>query len=88
MASDAKNGMDCFMGPEDDAGIQFEDFITAVAVWGWMRAGDQPTVREVGDSFNVTDQVVINAVKAHPWMFLEGDEDDDPTELKIGYDGE
>lgn len=48
MASDAKNGMDCFMGPEDDAGIQFEDFITAVAVWGWMRAGDQPTVREVG----------------------------------------
>lgn len=36
-----KNGMDCSIGQEDNAGIQFEDFITAVAVWGWMRAGDQ-----------------------------------------------
>jgi hypothetical protein len=84
----SKNDMGFFMDDEDDAGIEFEDFVKAIGVWGWMRAGGQPTVREVGDSFNVTDQVIINAVKAHPWMYLEGDESDDPVELKIGYDGE
>lgn len=83
-----RQGMDCFMGPGDEAGIQFEDFVIAVSTWAWMRPGGQPTVREVSDSFGVTDQVVLNAVKRHPWMFLEGEDDDDPIELKIGFDGE
>lgn len=83
-----KKTMDFFMGPEDDAGIQFEDFIIAVSVWGWMRPGGPPTVREAADQFNVVDQVIINAVKHHPWMFLAGDESDDPITLKIDFDGE
>lgn len=88
MAEETKEGMDFFMSPEDEAGIPFEDFITALAVWGWMRPGGQPTVREAGNIFNVSDQVIINAVKAHPWLFFSGDEDDDPTELKIEFEGE
>lgn len=83
-----KETMDFFMGPEDHAGIQFEDFVTAVSVWAWMRPGDQPTVRETADQFGVTDQVILNAVKRHPWMFLGGEDDDDPTEIKIEFDGE
>lgn len=86
--TDTKETMAFFMGPEDDAGIQWEDFVTAVATWGWMRPGGQPTVREAADQFGVVDQVIINAVKRHPWMFLAGEDDDDPTELKIEYDGE
>jgi hypothetical protein len=74
--------MGFFMGVDDAAGIQFEDFVTALAVWGWMRPGGQPTVREAAEQFNVIDQVVINAVKRHPWMFLAGEDDDDPTTLK------
>jgi len=80
--------MDYFMGPEDEAGIDFEDFVIALSVWGWMRPGGQPTVREAADTFGVTDQVILNAVKRHYWMYLEGEEDDDPTTLKIGWDGE
>jgi len=88
MMSETKETMNFFMGPEDDAGIQFEDFVTAIAVWGWMRPGGQPTVREAADAFGVVDQVVLNAVKQHPWMFLAGEDSDDPTELKIDFDGE
>lgn len=83
-----KETMNFFMGRDDEAGIQFEDFVTALAVWGWMRPGGQPTVREAADQFNVVDQVILNAVKRHPWMFLAGEDDDDPTKLKIDFDGE
>jgi hypothetical protein len=83
-----KETMAFFMGPDDLAGIQFEDLVIAVATWGWMRPGGQPTVREAADAFGVVDQVIINAVKRHPWMFLAGEDDDDPTELKIEFDGE
>lgn len=83
-----RHGMDFFMGPDDDAGIQFEDFIIALSTWGWMRPGGQPTVREAADQFGVTDQVILNAINQHPWMYLEGDKGDDPVSLKIGYDGE
>jgi hypothetical protein len=86
--ADTKKTMDFFMSPDDYVGIQFEDFIIAVATWGWMRPGNQPTVREAAEQFGVVDQVIVNAVKRHPWMFLSGEDCADPTTIKIEFDGE
>lgn len=84
----SKESMSYFRTNDEDTGVSFDEFVCALGVWSYMHAGDQPTVREAGDTFNVTDQVVISALKAHPWLFLAGQETDDPTTLKIDLDGE
>jgi hypothetical protein len=53
-----------------------------------MRHGDkQVTVRQAGDEFGVTDDVIRNAVEGHYWMLLGGPKDD-PTKQYIDHDGE
>jgi hypothetical protein len=72
----------------DEAGIPWDNFVTALQVWSFMRPGDkQATVREAADEFGVTDEVIQMAVKQHYWMFLCG-ADDDPTKQYIDHDGE
>lgn len=70
----------------DDAGVPWDDFLRAVHVWSWMRAGGQVTVRQAANEFQVTDDVIRMVVSQHPWMFLEGG--DDPEHQVIGHDGD
>lgn len=85
--SRAPAGMDYFADPDAEAGILFEDFITALQVWSWMRPSETPaTVREAAQQFGVTDAVIQNAVRSSAWMALEGP-NDDPTKQVIEHDG-
>lgn len=84
-----KYGRDFFLdeNSDEDAGIPWENFMTALQVWSFMRPSDtQATIREAADEFDVTDDVVRMAVDEHPWMFLGGP-DDDPTKQYIDHDG-
>lgn len=73
---------------EETAGIPWDNFVTALQVWSWMRPGDkQATVREAADQFGTTDDVIRMAVKQHHWMFLDGP-DDEPTKQFIDHEGE
>lgn len=83
-----KYGRDFFIDEEGEAGIPWDNFVTALQVWSFMRPGyKQATVREAGDQFDVTDDVIRMAVKEHYWMFLAGP-DDDATKQYIDHDGE
>lgn len=71
-----------------EAGVLWEQFITALQVWTWMRdSNTATTVSEAAEEFQVTPEVVRAAVKECAWMFLEGP-DDDPTKQHIEHDGE
>lgn len=71
----------------DEAGVRWEDFITALAVWWCLAPSKTPhTVRSAAETFDVTHDVIRAAVKQHYWMFLTGS-DDDP-EQRIEMDGE
>ncbi len=86
----SKLGRDFFLDDdsEETAGIPWDNFVTALQVWSFMRPGDtQATVREAADQFGVTDNVIRQAVSGHPWMFLFGP-NDDPTKQIIDHDGE
>lgn len=77
-----------FIGDDGEAGIPWSNFLTALQVWSFMHPGDlRRTVRQASDEFDVTDAVIVEAVKEHPWMLLEGP-DDDPTKQFIDHDGE
>lgn len=80
---------DFFELDEDDCGIPFESFVTALSVWAAMQdeKGAVPTVRQAADEFHVTDSVIRQAVDDHYWMFITGP-DDDPTKQRIEHDGE
>lgn len=80
--------MGYFADPDDDAGILFDDFITALSVWAWMRPGPKPvSVREAAVAFGVTDEVIRKAADGHAWMSVIGS-DNDATKQFIDYDGE
>ena len=88
LGNNGKLGRDFFIDEGDEAGIPWDNFVTALQVWSFMRPGDkQATVREAGDQFDVTDEVIRAAVKEHYWMFLVGP-DDDATKQYIDHDGE
>lgn len=84
-----KLGRDFFTDEDSsEAGIPWDNFVTALQVWSFMRPGDkQATVREAADQFDVTDDVIRMAVSQHHWMFLGGP-DDDPTKQYIDHEGE
>ena len=83
-----KLGRDFFKTDDDEAGIPWDNFITALQVWSFMSHGDkQVTVRQAADEFGVTDDVIRAAVDEHYWMFLGGPEDD-PTKQYIDHEGE
>ena len=73
---------------EEGCGIEWDEFMRALSVWAWMRAsnGRSTSVRFAAEEFNVTDQTVLAAVDAHPWMLLSGP-GDDPTKQLIEHDG-
>lgn len=72
----------------DGVGIPFENFQTAVQVWSFMQAVDQPqTVADAAALFQVKPAVIVKAVEEHPWMYLNGP-DDDYSKMIIEHDGE
>lgn len=84
----APAGMEYFAACDEEVGVLFEDFVTALHVWSWMRPCDQPvTVREAADAFGVTYEVIRNAVETSAWMLLQGS-DDDLCRQVIDHDGE
>lgn len=84
-----KYDRDFFIDDDDDeTGIPWNNFVTALQVWSFMRPGNnQATVREAADQFGVADDVIRQAVDEHAWMFLGGP-DDDPTKQYIDHEGE
>lgn len=89
MATHEKMRRDFFVdGDSGEAGIPWDNFVTALQVWSFMRPGEkQATVREAAEQFGVTDDVIRQACMGHPWMFLAGP-GDDPTKQYIDHDGE
>jgi alpha-amylase/alpha-mannosidase (GH57 family) len=86
-ANPTKVGREFFMKEDDEAGIPWDNFVTALQVWSFMRPGaKQATVREAADQFGVTDEVVQQAVEAAYWMSLGGPSDD-PTKQYIDHEG-
>ena len=82
----AKYGREFFIAPNsDDAGIPWDNFVTAVQVWSFMRG--RTTVREAADAFNVADQIIRDAAADHYWMALIGP-DDDATKQFIEHEGD
>lgn len=64
-------------------------FARAVQVWAVLNAPrlGEASVAAAAAAFNVEPGRVIEAVDWHPWMFLDGP-DDDYTRLTIQHEGE
>jgi hypothetical protein len=74
-----------FEADPDEAGIHFDDFCTALAVWTGLQ-DDAPTVATAMQIFNVTIDVIKKAVDANYWMFIGGSPDA-PLSQTIEQDG-
>lgn len=71
----------------DEAGVNDQQFETAVQVWTWMQNSEkQLTVAQAAAAFNTTPAIIRKCVKTSTWMYLDGAEDD--AEQSIGHDGE
>lgn len=68
-------------------GIQ--TFGNAIQVWAILNseAGRPSTVAAAAEAFSVAPRMVLEAVAAHYWMYLEGP-DDDYTKMRIEHEGE
>lgn len=62
-------------------------FGNAVQVWSITQNHTPVTVAEAAAAFNVAPSMIVAAVKAHPWMFLEGQEGDF-SKMTIEHEGE
>lgn len=62
------------------------DVANAIQIWAIFNGGPV-TVRQAGDTFNLDDAQVRQAVEAHAWMYLAGPSDD-PTRQTIEHEGE
>jgi len=80
-----KQDMSVFGLDKDGAGIEFVDFIEALVTL--ITLGGGRSVREIGEMFDVTDDVVRRAVDESHWLFVLGP-DDDPTKQMVEVDGE
>ena len=80
-----KQDMSVFGLDEDGVGIAFVDFVDAVV--NLIALGGPRSIRDIGDLFSVTDDVVRRAVDDSHWLFVLGP-DDDPTKQMIEADGE
>lgn len=73
---------------KDDCGVFFSDFVTAVGIWRYMNPSGT-TVAAAALMFNTTPAIVRLAVAEHPYLFAAWDDDeDDPAEQLIDFDGE
>ncbi|MEX2629526.1 MAG: hypothetical protein WD341_06260 [Tistlia sp.] len=61
-------------------------FANAVQVWA-LEQRRTVTVRDAAEVFNCPDAMICEAIEDHPWMFVEGP-DDDPTKQTIEHEGE
>lgn len=83
-----KLGRDFFAADDETAGIPWDNFVTALQVWSFMRPGSQRVlVRQAADEFGVAENVIRAAVDEHYWMFLGGPEDE-PAKQYIDHEGE
>jgi len=80
-----KQDMSVFGLDEDGCGTEFGDFTEALSTL--IALGGGRSVREIGELFNVTDDVVRKAVDSDHWLYVLGP-DDDPTKQMIEADGE
>lgn len=84
----APYGMDVFQADPDEAGIHFDEFVSALQIWcvlNWTEA-TPVTVRRAARAFRVTDDVIRRAVEQGYYMFLRGP-GDDATRQIIEVDG-
>lgn len=63
-------------------------FSAALQVWCVMREGEAVTVGSAALAFNVTPDVILEAVNNHPFMFATGDFLGPLNKLHIEHDGE
>lgn len=70
-----------------EVGLSHVQFASALSCWAWMQQRDV-TVAEAANVFNTTPEIVVEAVNAHPRMFLEGAEGAGPELQFIAHDGE
>lgn len=89
--ADQPYGRDFFVGENDEAGIPWDNFVTALQVWAFMRgevegSSRRVTVRAAAEQFGVTDAVIREAVEEHYWMEIAGPSDD-PTKQFIEHEG-
>ena len=47
-------------------------FCNALSLWSWMQCRPT-TTNEAAMTFNCTREVTLQAVEAHPWLYLDGD---------------
>jgi hypothetical protein len=69
-----------------EVGLIGTQFVGALSCWVWMQQRDV-TVAEAANVFNITPEIVVEAVNAHPWMFLAGAEGAGPELQFIEHDG-
>lgn len=60
---------------------------SAIGVWMMLTPPHTFSVRQIGEVFNLDDDQVRAAVKAHFWAYSYGP-DDDPNQQMIELDGE
>lgn len=53
--------------------VRISHFANAVQVWALAQARDVVTVDEAAAAFNVTPEIIREAVDHHGYMFLDGD---------------
>ncbi|OYY06764.1 MAG: hypothetical protein B7Y70_16035 [Rhizobiales bacterium 35-68-8] len=70
----------------NEAGITWPHFLNALSVWSFMQ-GRPVTVAEASLTFNTSADLIRKAVREHPFLVLEGD-DDSPATQMIEHDGE
>jgi len=84
--AEADDGYDTDVGKPGIATVA-----NAIQFWSgqnWDSATQRcPTVAETAAAFKMTAADVRRAVEWHPWMFVEGP-DDDPTKQFIEHEGE
>ena len=62
--------------PLAETGVRFEDFITAVGMYVYTNENDRKvSVADVAAAFNTSREVALEAVKAHPWLFVREGQD-------------
>lgn len=80
---------DIFKADDDEEpGISLMDFANAMQVWEGMQQGRPVSVSEAAATFNVSPDLVRQAVEHHYWMFLNPPDEADPQQQFLEQDGE
>lgn len=79
----------------ESGGLGAAQFARAIQVWSVLQRG-RTTVAAAAATFNSPASAVVEAIRLHPWMFLETEEGvilpagvpDDLSKTFIGHEGE